>query len=53
MIDPSAEASATEEPEMPAMIMLPTMEMLARPPRRRPTRALQNVIRRWVVPQRS
>ena len=49
-MEPSADASATDEPEMPAMIMLPTMEMLARPPRRRPTRALQKMISRWVVP---
>ena len=49
-IVPVAAASATEEPDIPAMIMLTTTETLASPPVMCPTRARANLTRRSVTP---
>ena len=48
--DPVAAASATAEPDMPAMIMLTTMFTCASPPVIHPTRAVANRTIRAVMP---
>ena len=45
-----ADASAAEEPEMPAKIMLESTQTMARPPRRCPTRHAANRTRRREMP---
>ena len=48
--DPIEAASATEEPEMPEMIMLDTTQTMPSPPRSRPTRSRLKSISRAVSP---
>ncbi len=49
MILPVPAASAMAEPDIPAKMMLCTTLTSARPPRNRPTKALQNARRRTVI----
>ena len=49
-MEPRAEQSATDEPEMPPMIMLETTVTLASPPRRWPTSARARLMMRWARP---
>src|SRR5438034_5315234 len=50
MMEPSPAASAVDEPEIPAKIMLTTTLTCARPPRKWPTMVRVNAISRSVIP---
>jgi hypothetical protein len=49
-IEPSADTSATAEPEISAKNMEAPIDTMARPPRMKPSTALANAIRRFEIP---
>jgi len=50
-IEPSADTSATAEPEISAKNMDAPIDTIARPPRMKPSTALANAIRRLEMPE--
>lgn len=49
-MEPRAEVSATEEPEIPPKIMEATMFTSPRPPRMGRSSSMQKLMMRWVMP---